>query len=476
MDRDKRNFLSGTAALAVAGLAELAHGRTRATAEVFTPEMFGAKGDGTTNDSDAFAALAAEVNANGGGVVRLRRRTYLVGAQERNDGRFAEAFRPKPLLHLRGCTKRLTIEGNGAAMKCAPGLRFGTFDPSSGEPTRNAMPYLDKSQWSSPYEYMIMVEACAGTVEIADLELDGNLAALRIGGPFGDTGWQISATGLYLVDNRGDEIVRNVHSHHHPQDGLMINGLDDEALAGRVRRRIENFRSEYNGRQGCSIIGGHGYAFRGCKFNHTGRGGLVSAPAAGVDIEAEGGKTNRDHRFVDCEFSDNDGCAMVADSGDSEGATFTGCTFVGTTNWSVWPYKPYFRFEGCTIVGTAVKCFGDPDPARAAQFHDCTFRDDPALSPNGKVYLSGRPDGPIADLSDAENVLFERCAFLLDHGAVLPWSTRAIYSNCRMRQTSGTNAFPRGAYRGRNVVDGAVILNGTTVDGDLILNGKPVSD
>jgi hypothetical protein len=39
-----------------------------------------------------------------------------------------------------------------------------------------------------------------------------------------------------LHQNRGDEIVRNVWAHHHPQDGMMIDGLWDRALAGRTRQ------------------------------------------------------------------------------------------------------------------------------------------------------------------------------------------------------------------------------------------------
>src|SRR4051812_45456452 len=52
--------------------------------DALTPEMFGAKGDGATNDSAAFARLAEAITHRGGGTIALRRKTYIVGAQRRD--------------------------------------------------------------------------------------------------------------------------------------------------------------------------------------------------------------------------------------------------------------------------------------------------------------------------------------------------------------------------------------------------------
>jgi hypothetical protein len=253
---------------------------------------------------------------------------------------------------------------------------------------------------------------------------------------------------------------------------MMIDGDDNPALATRVRRRIDNLRSEYNGRQGCSIVGGRGYRFARCKFNHTGKAVLYSAPGAGLDIEAEGAKRNVDLEFTDCEFSNNSGCAMVADSGDSEGALFTRCKFLGTTSWSAWPRKPLFRFQDCTFLGSVVNCFGDQDPRRAAQFVNCTFTDDPRLSPTGEVYLGGRKNYAIVDLSNSKNVRFSRCSFRCVKDGLLPWSWFAIYSDCKMEQKSEERAYPKGKYFGVNSMVGHVDLYGTIVVGSLTLNGK----
>jgi hypothetical protein len=247
-------------------------------------------------------------------------------------------------------------------------------------------------------------------------------------------------------------------------DGLCIDGTPSRDAAS----VIENVVSEFNARQGCSIVGGRNYSFVNCRFNRTGKAALASAPGAGVDIEAEN-KTIRNLHFSGCEFSNNTGPGMVADSGDSEGAQFERCHFIGTTSWAAWPRKPLFRFKSCHFVGAISNTFGDRDKVRAAQFHNCRFVDDPALSPTGSVY---RSLSPIADLSSYENVLFNDCRFVLTNKLVLPWSISALYNNCMMSQVATKQAYPRGTYTGTNRIDGNVDLNGSKILGDLTVNGR----
>lgn len=471
MNTSRRRFFQSTAA--AGGIAIVAPKAALAQAGgAFTPEMFGAKGDGVTNDSRAFAMLGHAVTEAGGGTVALRKTTYIVGGQTPPTSPTAlYYFSPVELMVFKGCTRPVTVHGNGARLKCADGLRYGVFD-LQGRRVDKPMPYTGPGV-ASPYNAMIRVEKCSGGVEISDVELDGNLPGLVIGGPYGDTGRQIPTVGIAFLDNSGPEIIRNVHAHHHAMDGLMLDGVDT-AAPRLPKRLIQGLTAEYNGRQGASIIGGRSYVFERCKFNHTGRSVIESAPAAGVDIEAENGKKNRDHSFTDCEFIDNVGCGMVADSGDSEGGTFTRCTFVGTTAWSIWPFKPNFRFNNCRIVGAVVNAWGDKDPARAAQFTDCLFLDDPALAPGGRIYYGGKPSGPVVELSQGLNVLFRRCTFRLTHQGQLPWSWYAIYEDCRMSQRAPGQAYPKGKYRGYTVLDGNVDLYGTTVEGVLLGNGKRI--
>jgi hypothetical protein len=432
-----------------------------------SPEAFGARGDGWTNDTLAFAKMATLINDRGGGAIELRPTTYIVGRQIPDlSGEYG--YKPQPILNFVGCSRDLIINGNGARLRCAEGLRFGTFNPNTGSPTSHTLPYYLHGERSSPYFAMIHVQDCAGTIQIQDLELDGNLRALQIGGPWGDTGWQLGCVGLFLSNNLGSERFERVHAHDHGQDGFVIDGLSDRANES----LFVDCTSDHNGRQGCSIVGGRNYVFRNSTFRNSGKGRLMSAPGAGVDIEAEGAKTIRNLTFEGCDFIDNAGVGLLADQGDSEGATFSRCKFVGTTSWSAWPNRPKFKFLSCDFVGSIVNAHGDVDPARATQFYDCRFRDDPRLSPTGEVY-NARDRHPIADLPSARNVLFKRCSFDLTNRAVLPWSAdRPIYEDCVMSQKEAKTAYPRGIYRGRNRIKGNVDLYDSPIHGELIVNGK----
>lgn len=211
MDFDRRAFLASAAATAALS------SRAFAEADVLRPEDFGARGDGITNDTQAFAALSAAVNRRGGGTIELRRgRTYMVGEQRRGGD---YGWTPQPILELHDLAAPLTILGNGARLSCRSGLRFGTFDLASDRPVHHPLPYVSATDLASPYRAMIRVASCGGPVTIRDIELDGNLQRLRIGGQFGDTGWQVPAIGLWLEANTGEEAIENIYSHHHGQDG-----------------------------------------------------------------------------------------------------------------------------------------------------------------------------------------------------------------------------------------------------------------
>ena len=454
---DRRDFLAASAASA------MMPGCAAAAAAGLTPEQFGARGDGVTNDTAAFQRLAAEMNRRGGGTISLRSgRTYIVGRQSRGKGE--ALWTPEPILELDGLHSPLTIIGNGARLRAQPGLRFGTFHAETDKPVHHPLPYVKRSDLAGAYDGMIWIRDCHAPVTIRDVELDGNVEKLRIGGKFGDAGWQVPAIGLRLQRNLAAEVVHNVYTHHHGLDGAMFIGSPGRSGRGTVT----HFIARYNGRQGASVTAGHSYDFADCEFSHSARSAVQSAPAAGVDIEAESGPI-RDLSFARCSFVDNAGCGLLADSGDSQRARFTDCRFIGTTNWSAWPKKPGFSFNGCTFVGAVVHGYPDPDPARATHFVDCTFTDDPKLSPTGKVFVG---TGPIVNLAQSDNVLFDHCTFRCVAAAQLPWSWKAIYRDCVMSQRSAKGAIPKGRFQGRTTINGPVDLNGSVVEGTLIVNGR----
>src|SRR5688572_32008340 len=104
-----RRTLLGTAGMSGAALClPLWSGRLSAATGALTPEQFGAKGDGRTNDSAAFAALAAEVNRRGGGEIQLRRAVYIVGRQTQAfRSRASYAFEPAKIMEFVGLGRPL---------------------------------------------------------------------------------------------------------------------------------------------------------------------------------------------------------------------------------------------------------------------------------------------------------------------------------------------------------------------------------
>jgi hypothetical protein len=226
-------------------------------------------------------------------------------------------------------------------------------------------------------------------------------------------------------------LVENVNVHHLATDGIIISnqGLTENSpLAPHV---MVNIRSEFNGRQGLSWVGGNSLLAVKCAFNHTGRAGLSSSPAAGLDIEAEV-SICRNGLFRDCEFIDNNGLGMVADSGDGGYTRFENCTFWGTKNWTIWPRKPGLSFNNCRFYGSIVHAWGSKDrPDLATRFIHCQFED--RENTDGVVFrgttlitIDGADDGIVFD--DCDMVANHVRAFWLTPRSDASYTLR----NCRV--------------------------------------------
>jgi hypothetical protein len=469
---DRRSLLVGSAAAGIVAVGVPLCAQPK-PGEALTPEAFGAKGDGRSNDTAAFQALGAWLAANGGTAEFRRGATYLVGANvpqgPSQTAQHSYTFLPSRILYIKGGRLPVTIRGNGATMRAAPGLRFGTFD-RAGKATRHPLPWYGKDI-AAGYYAMIELEDCHAPVEVSDLSLDGNMAGLDLGGGWGDAGYQLPGSGVVARNNLAPWRLTRVRAFHHALDGLMV----DEGAPGAAGAGATDCDFFENGRQAASLVGGDRLSFTGSKFRRTRRGTRVnSPPGAGVDIEGEA-KGVRDTSFTGCEFSDNGGAGLLAGEGRGGGARFTDCTFIGTTFWSAWPAQPGFVFDDCTFVGAVVNVYGNPDPAKATKFTGCRFTDDPALSPTGQVY--GRDDGkPIVNLDAAENASFVRCMFDVSGKTVLPWSTRIVsYRDCTFRQTSPAIAYTRGTFDGTTTIDGQVTIGDSIIRGHFVRNGQLIA-
>jgi hypothetical protein len=397
------------------------------------PEQFGALGNGVANDTAAFQALSAFVNAAGGGRINFRSgAVYLVGAQTlANEGPGGWMWKGQDILSLDGCSRPVIIEGNGAKIKLANGFKFGTLD-AAGNPTTHALPYFDSAgDLSSPLvDGIVSIQNCTAKVAARDFEIDGNEANQVWGGPYGDTGWQVPGDNLFLRNNSGGEEI-DIYSHHALRDCVQLIGPAVTASSPKTGG-VFRLRCEYGVRQGLSLTQGRGYTFIGSKFNHTGQGSHQSSPGAGVDLEAEGGMI-RDVEFIDCEFSGNGGVACLADSGDTQRVHFQGCNFIGQHNWAGWFVKPFFTFDDCVIAGSlkldAARVLGDvPSPKSALpRWTRCTFSDDYALSDTGSLTAAGAILE--SSSSNLDQMTFDQCHFRAGHNIGIG-GVGGIYRNC----------------------------------------------
>ncbi|MEO8762636.1 MAG: right-handed parallel beta-helix repeat-containing protein [Ginsengibacter sp.] len=371
--------------------------------------VFGAKGDGKTNDQAAFKAAADFFNARGGnGRLVIPKGTYIVGKQVYSGGQLNKpVYMGEDVLDFSN-VKNVSIAGKaGAIIKYQDSLRLGAFTPETGKAYDHGNNYFVNPAYVAVIGNCISFENCSG-ITISNISLDGNNQNIILGGIYGDVGRQIPHNGVKILNCKSIS-VDQLNIHHFGLDGMIIS---NKQSADSDKILITNSTFEYNSRQGLSWVGGNQLYVKNCKFNHTGKGKFSSPPGAGVDIEAEVGLV-RNGYFENCEFIDNTGNGMVADSGNSGDCFFTGCTFWGTTSWSIWVTKPGFSFEKCNIYGSVAHGYDSPSMKDATKFSNCLFEDKPynGVAPYG---------GFLVETNNKKRMSFSGCTFI-SHTKKLGW-------------------------------------------------------
>ncbi|WP_162448367.1 right-handed parallel beta-helix repeat-containing protein [Phytoactinopolyspora mesophila] len=491
----RRSFLGAAALAPVAGLATATVATAGASsaashlaAQYPTFNLradFGAVGDGQTNDTAAFQAAAAAIIAAGGGTLIIPPATYIVGIQGVDNSPGTPYYPMQDIFFIPRTTpvQYLRIEGAGATMRLASGLRYGSFHPETGAvfdpPPGN---FWDEA-YAAEVRWMIGVEGSTN-VTIDGLELDGNSANLVLGGRWGDTGRQMKGTGIRIL-RCSDVAISNMYTHHHALDGVTIGygGLTSASPA--TPHTLSNVVSEYNGRQGLSWTGGRGLTCVNCSFNHTGRGAIRSAPAAGVDIEPESSVT-LDGLFIGCDMINNAGWGLNAANdqfGEGGHSSFEDCTFWGTTTYSCYTNYPGMKFGECRFYGAANVGYGSSDASLAARYTDCVFED--RAWTNGQVYREGAAGVILSDSGNTgQNVAYTNCSFIARGG-------RGIYftSNSAIKRLTdceflhGHAGVTADSYQSR--VYGAVVAGcrftedmpaGTTTRWSILISGVTVTN
>ena len=363
---------------------------------------FGARGDGKTNDQAAFEKAATYFKERkGNGKLIIPKGVYIVGVQDNYSKTQSNAFTGKNVLDLKDCSD-FTLEGRGAVIKYADSLKFGAFDPTTGKSFSSSAAVFTEYKFAAFIGYPINLKNCKN-IFIRGIEIDGNQKGMILGGKFGDHGFQLPHDGIF-IDNCTNVSIDKVNIHHMGRDGIQIVNLTPQGKSTPDQHiTITNSVFEYNARQGLSWTGGSGLKVKNSKFNHTGRGRFVSAPAAGVDIEAERGIITNGI-FESCEFFDNNACGLVADSGPSSDMQFNNCTFWGTTNWSMWTTKPNYNFYRCNFYGSIVHGYDSPTTKDATKFIRCNFEE--------KNYKGVPSHGKyLVEVNFVRRILFDSCTF-----------------------------------------------------------------
>ena len=442
---------------------------------------FGALGDGLHNDHQSFIDASSFINERKGHVtLQIPAGTYIVGRQLEYNTLVPIAYRifsdeayanpyyklGLPVIFISGC-KNDTIQGNvSSKIKFQDDMLMGSFD-AQGRP----IPLTDKAgnaivPQNNAKAFIgdaIYIEN-SKDIKISNLELDGNLENIRLGGNMSADGWQMGQSGIVLNEVTKLKLT-DLNVHHFAVDGLQIRNSTDSRIEKITSHELAltNCSFEYNGRQGFSWTGGAGLSAKGCNFSHTGRAynrsikkELSTAPGAGVDIEPESDpniniyRLVKDGQFTNCTFENNRGVGMVADLYDekefrvAQNVGFDSCTFWGISNWSIWVAHPGFRFYNCNIYGSPVHSFTGSASGMQTTFNSCSFEDKVYIGQNGKRFPAY--GNYLVEIADGVSTTFDHCTFT-SHGKMFYYlvssrpdddKAKFIVNDCSFINASGS--------------------------------------
>jgi hypothetical protein len=453
---------------------------------------YGADPTGAANSTDAFFAASAVIEANDGGKLVIPAGTYKVGKQT-----FAGAFGlgysylGATIISIQNCTKPVLIECQGARIVVDSSLKYGSFNPVTGA-VYTAMPNYN-TDYQASIGNIFNLGYNAQVKIYGALEIDGNAPNLILGGGWGDVGTQIAANGMFL---RANEVcsVDGAYIHNHGADGIQVwfTGITEGATSRPTT--LSNIKCQYNGRNGLSWVGGIGLTVIDSLFNYQGAGAVTSAPASGIDIEAESAVC-RDGVFINCQMGGNIGPGMSAASGDSADMTFIGCSFYATEYFNALAQKPRYKFNSCRFIGVMGTLYNAPTYVDATHFTDClftadeTFNGTPAQYSNILVQLDGVRAifnscafesnvyaGQRIGSATASNCIFTTCVFNQTAAGTTPNSIQGFFygGNVSVYTNGGANDYSGSTFFGRNTHSGTIFSASIDANGVIAQTVAPV--
>lgn len=424
----------------------------------FNIKDFGAKGDGLTNDSQAFRDASAAIEANGGGRLIIPYGTYIIGEQKYVNGQWKSAGYSRDLQNFyihNSSVDTVIIESHGAKIKWASGLRWGYFNLATGAALNqsaggNAM-HIGMAFWLHGIKRFAM---------IGELEIDGNKSNQIIGGVGNSDGIQTWSEGVH-AQYINNIYVENLYTHHHLLDGIYTSGNNivdvPEANGLQSQTTLINVVAEYNGRQGWSCGGGSLINAIGGSFSYQSADiNTGSTPRSGIDVEAENTTINN-FTIIGAKMVSNRGSGLVADAGYTKTITIEKCHIMDNGDASVWCTKSNLTIRDSYLQGELLTGVDSTNLLTKPHLvENCIITD----SQVGCEY--GFKTGSFPISANAQGVTFNRCTFIMTGSVALGITSNSSISNCRAVYTSTYMNFSADVASLGGNVDGLEIYDNRT--------------
>jgi hypothetical protein len=404
-------------------------------------------GSPTLNTNACFVAACTYLQALGGGTLDIEAGTYLVGAQTfAGTTGLGYSYLGIAPISFSGLTHPIKIRCKGAVLTMAAGLKFGSYNPTTGASYTPTLPFTNTDYQASVGNFMQFTN-CA-SVEVDSVELNGNAAGAVLGGQWGDTGYQCPGSGI-SVQGCNNVTLKDVYAHHCCLDGLYVGYQSLTETSPIYPHTLIGCRSEFNSRQGLSWTGGTHIEVLGGSYSNTGNNGsIASAPMCGIDVEPSS-TVCKNGTFVGVQFINNAG-GNPGSNANRPDIQFVNCRFVGTTNYS---WFGGGNCEGCTFEGETVI-------AAPSYFHNCQL----TMAPISAATLYGNYACTAG--TTAGYAILDGCtinAGLLGACFNSGLTTTLQYNNCTLIGTSQTL---HSDFTG-SVITGLVTTTGATISSDL---------
>jgi hypothetical protein len=354
------------------------------------PEWFdGFVGDGVSSDQVAFTNMKSLADHLGYMRVRLTPRTYMVGGQAGDGTYYLNS------VNAIVSTTTLIVEGNGATLKTNPGLKYGTFDPVTGDPLAT---YSTAAANTARGPTTIYASGC-DLAWISNVILDGNPTSFIVGGGTNSGTLEAHHYGIQLVQCKVAGVV-NFKVTGFLQDCLVIGNSTAAETDTATPHFIANGVLDGGGRCCLSVLGGVNRVIDDVQMVNPGaalvwpNGSHGTSPKVPCDIEAEG--TIRQVVFRRCSFEQGvyGANSLTCGSSNTKGVLFEDCLFVGKHL----PNSPRMTFRRCRFYGPFVQLYTNTLPEEAMVFNECfltdaTFNDTPLQTGGGNLFFGTSGNG-----------------------------------------------------------------------------------